>query len=84
MTTANVSVAHIKTFLTNFEILNRNQKLKEVLSSRHYHIASSLYDKLYYSVLENIDIVQTVQVELQALTGIRLVINADPLLLINF
>lgn len=84
MTTVNVSVVHIKTFLTNFGILYRNQKLKEVLKTPHYHTAVSLYNVLYYSVFDNLDIVQSVQVEAQALTGIRLVINADPLLLTNF
>ncbi len=84
MTTVNVSVVHIKTFLTNFEILYRNQKLKEVLKSPHYHSTASLYNVLYYSVYDNLDIVQSVQVEAQALNGIRDVINADSLLLTNF
>ena len=51
MTTVNVSVVHIKTFLTNFEILYRNQKLKEVLKSPHYHSTASLYNVLYYLII---------------------------------
>lgn len=84
MVTVNVSVGHIKTFLINFEILYRNQKLKEVLKAPYYHTTASLYNVLYYSVFDNLDIVQSVQVEAQALTGILNVINADPLLLTNF
>ena len=85
MTTVNVSVVHIKSFLANFEILNRNQKLKEVLKAPHYHSTASLYNTLYYSVSDSLlDIVQSVQIEAQVLPGMLAVINADPLLLDNF
>ena len=84
MTTVNVAVVHIKSFLANFEILNRNQKLKEVLKAPHYHSTASLYNTLYYSVSDSLDIVQSVQIEAQVLPGMLAVINADPLLLDNF
>ena len=84
MTTVNVSVVHIKTFLTNFEILYRNQKLKEVLKAPHYHSTASLYNTLYYSVSDSLDIVQSVQIEAQVLPGMLAIINADSLLLDNF
>lgn len=84
MTTVNVAVVHIKSFLANFEILNRNQKLKEVLKAPHYHSTASLYNTLYYSVSDNLDIVQSVQIEAQVLPGMLAVINTDPLLLDNF
>lgn len=84
MTTVNVAVVHIKSFLANFEILNRNQKLKEVLKAPHYHSTASLYNTLYYSVSDNLDIVQSVQIEAQVLPGMLAIINADPLLLTNF
>lgn len=84
MTTVNVSVVHIKSFLANFEILNRNQKLKEVLKAPHYHSTASLYNSLYYSVSDSLDIVQSVQIEAQVLPGMLAIINADSLLLDNF
>lgn len=84
MTTVNVSVVHVKSFLANFEILNRNQKLKEVLKAPHYHSTASLYNTLYYSVSDSLDIVQSVQIEAQVLPGMLAIINADPLLLANF
>lgn len=84
MTTVNVAVVHIKSFLANFEILNRNQKLKEVLKAPHYHSTASLYNTLYYSVSDNLDIVQLVQIEAQVLPGMLAIINADSLLLDNF
>ena len=84
MTTVNVAVVHIKSFLANFEILNRNQKLKEVLKAPHYHSTASLYNTLYYSVSDSLDIVQSVQIEAQVLPGMLAIINADSLLLDNF
>ena len=81
MTTVNVAVVHVKSFLANFEILNRNQKLKEVLKAPHYHSTASLYNTLYYSVSDNLDIVQSVQIEAQVLPGMLAIINTDPLLL---
>ena len=84
MTTVNVAVVHVKSFLANFEILHRNQKLKEVLKTHHYYSTASLYNILYYSVSDSLDIVQTVQIEAQVLPGMLAVINADPLLLSNF
>ncbi len=84
MTTVNVSVVHVKSFLANFEILNRNQKLKEVLKAPHYHSTASLYNTLYYSVSDSLDIVQSVQIEAQVLPGMLAIINADSLLLSNF
>ena len=84
MTTVNVSMVHVKSFLANFEILNRNQKLKEVLKAPHYHSTASLYNTLYYSVSDSLDIVQSVQIEAQVLPGMLAIINADSLLLSNF
>lgn len=81
MTTVNVAVVHVKSFLANFEILNRNQKLKEVLKAPHYHSTASLYNTLYYSVSDSLDIVQSVQIEAQVLPGMLTIINTDPLLL---
>ena len=84
MITVSVAVVHIKSFLANFETLHRNQKLKEVLKTPHYYSTAGLYNTLYYSVSDSLDIVQSVRIEAQVLPGMLAVINADPLLLANF
>ncbi len=82
--TVSVSAKRVEVFFENFDILQRNDKLKEILKTPHYHSTISLYSVLNHHLRGYLDIAETVQIDFQNLKGFYKVCNADPSFLYKF